>query len=78
MKPSNDSSEATPPFLAISSKTNEPVDIPDNIVWKTIQLDDDEMIIYIDEKGEQSFITTRPFNEEKYYRVILFDYSSVV
>jgi hypothetical protein len=66
----------TPEFLAVSTKTNEPIDLPNTIVWNGIQLGSDELIVHITEKGEQQFITTHPFDENKYYKVILFDYSS--
>ena len=75
MSNSKNSSEEIPEFSAISTKTNKPVDLPTKIVWDGIQLDSDEMILYIDEKGEQQIITTHPFDDEKYYKVILFDYS---
>jgi len=45
-------------------------------VWDGIQLQEDEAIVYINEEGEKQIITSRPFNEDKAYRVILFDYSS--
>ena len=75
MSASGDSSGPIPQFSAVSVQTNEPIDLPYNIVWKGIQLDDDELILYINEEGEQQMITARPFDEEKYYKIILFDYS---
>jgi len=46
------------------------------VVWDGIQLEDDEMILYVTEEGEQQIVTTRPFDDEAYYKVILFDYST--
>lgn len=63
-----------PQFSAISAKTNEPIDLPKSILWKSVLLDDDEAIVYIDEKGEKSIVTSRPFDDEKYYKIIIYDY----
>jgi hypothetical protein len=71
----NASSGQTPEFLAVSATTNTPIDLPTNVVWNGVQLGSDELIVYITEKGERQFITTQPFDENKYYKVILFDYS---
>lgn len=76
MTASKSFSGQTPEFLAVSAKTNQPIGLPENVVWNGIQLGSDELIVYITEKGEQQFITTHPFDENKYYKVILFDYSS--
>jgi hypothetical protein len=76
MTVSENSSEKVPEFSAISAKTNEPVDLPKDLVWESLQLDEDEAVVYVDEKGEKQIITTQPFDEDKYYRVILFDYST--
>lgn len=65
-----------PEFTAISAETNKPVDLPNRLVWDGIQLQEDEAIVYINEEGEKQIITSRPFNEDKAYRVILFDYST--
>ena len=75
MTASENSFEGMPEFTAISAETNEPVDLPNKIVWDGIQLQEDEAIVYINEEGEKQIITSRPFNEDKAYRVILFDYS---
>lgn len=76
MDTSDASSGQTPEFSAISTTTNKPVDLPSKVVWDGIQLEDDEMILYVTEEGEQQIVTTRPFDDEAYYKVILFDYST--
>lgn len=65
-----------PEFSAISAKTNQEIELPKNVVWSSIRLEDDQLILYISEEGEFQYITKLPFDEEKMYKVILFDYSS--
>jgi hypothetical protein len=76
MTTSNNSLEPIPPFLAISAETNKPLNLPKNIIWDGITLGSDELIVYINEKGEHEYITTLPFDENKLYKIIIFDYSS--
>ena len=65
-----------PEFSAISAQTNEKIPLPKDIVWNGIQLKDDELILYITEEGEYQYITNKPFNEDKLYKIIIFDYSN--
>jgi hypothetical protein len=76
MTASKDSLGPIPQFSAVSAETNAPIPLPRNIVWDGITLDPDELIVYINEKGEYEYITTHPFDENKQYRIIIFDYSS--
>lgn len=73
MTTSEDSLGKIPEFLALSDKGQ--LDLPNQVIWKGIQLDEDELIIYIDEKGEQSMVTQSPFDDEKFYRVTVIDHS---
>ncbi len=64
-----------PQFSAISAKTNEEIPLPANVVWNGIRLDEDQCIVYITEDNEFQYITSSPFDENKMYRIIIFDYS---
>lgn len=75
MVASGNSSEAMPEFSVLSAP-NSKLDLPNNVVWKGIQLQADEVLLYITEKGEKHIITSHPFDENSYYKIILVDEST--
>lgn len=76
MKELKNSYEGTPEFSAISAATKEKIPLPNIITWESLTLAEDEIIVYITETGEVQYVTTRPFDENKQYKIILFDYST--
>ncbi len=73
MEASGNSSVVIPEFLAISDQNN--FDLPNDVTWKSINLANDELVIYITPNGETRIVTSSPFNDNTYYKITIMDYS---
>ncbi|MHA2064059.1 MAG: hypothetical protein ACXABY_06730 [Candidatus Thorarchaeota archaeon] len=52
-------------------RKREETALPDALVWQTALLQDHELLVYIDEEAETHLITSKPYDPEKEYQVLV-------
>jgi hypothetical protein len=52
---------------------NTSSDIPEELMWQTLLLKDDELIYYKDENGQVHYFCTKPFDKNKTYKVLIYN-----
>lgn len=60
------------PTAAVAVENPEPPkeELPPNIVWQGILLEDNEVLVYTDEHGEKHLVSKHPVNKNTKYRII--------
>lgn len=48
--------------------------LPEMVLWQTALLTDDELLVYIADDGATHYITTKPFESEKKYQVLILNH----
>ena len=62
-------------------KTRKPLKkeggLPEAVIWQTTLLQDNDLIVYTDEKGENHLLCRKPLDKTRDYQVIYINYNDV-